>query len=802
MKNKNYLPSGISREDRTKRLNDRMRKQRPGVCTERARLITESDRETQGEPVMIKRAKGLYHILTNMSVYILDDELIVGHHASKLRYAPMFPEICSLSEQELDLFPIRKVDTLQITPEDKTFLLNEIYPYWEGKKLGDLVSHFFPEDLKKELSYKNRIFNPISRTRSGYGHYIPDFPAVLTKGFVSLRNDAEKKLGELSDFDPKYSEKMHFYQSVIIICEGVKLFAARYAHMAEQMAVEESDERRKKELKLIASACTQVPYYPARNFHDALQSYFFTLLIDYIFQNGSAVSSGRFDQYIYPYYKQDTEKGILVKEEAQEFIEALLVQHLDIIKAGAYESVRNNGGFATTIHMTLSGIDGQGNDTTNELTYLTLEADRSVFNSEPNIGIRVSSKTPDAVIEKVLDNLSALEGGKYPIFNDDAIIPALEQDGVTHDDAMDYAVVGCVEPTPSGNTMGLTNACFFNVAKCLELALNNGVCMLTGEEMGLKTGDVSEMKSFDDIWNAFSMQLDYFARRTTLAMNIIVDAIEQYSPHIYCSLLTKDCMEKGLDSTAGGARYNYVGIQGVGVIDTADSLYVLKKLVFQDKKIDLSVFRDILCRNFEGEETFRHFCINRVSKFGNDIDDVDQMAVMVAKAYCDAICRGKDLRGGTYRAGIYCLSSNTPIGRQTAALPSGRLAETPLGDGGLSPKHGMDISGPTASAKSVAKIDHTLATNGINFNQKYLASLMRNSDNRQRLVQLIRTYFKMNGFQIQFNILSPETLRNAQINPDAYRSLVVRVAGYSAFFIELDTEIQNEIISRTELVSV
>ncbi|MDR1507096.1 MAG: formate C-acetyltransferase/glycerol dehydratase family glycyl radical enzyme [Treponema sp.] len=800
--NKNYLPQGLSREDRTKKLNGRMRDQRPGVCTERARLVTESDKNTPGEPVVIKRAKALNHILSSMSVYILEDELIVGHHASKLRYAPIFPEICSFSEKELDLFPVRKVDTLQISSDDKNYLLKEIFPYWEGKKLADLTNHYFPEDLKKELSRKNRIFNPISRTRSGYGHYVPDFPLVLNGGFVSVEKRAEKALRELSDFDPCYSEKMHFYQSVVIICGGIKTFAERYSALAAEMAGKESNGRRKRELELIASVCARVPYYPAENFHEALQSYYFILLIDYIFQNGSAVSAGRFDQYMYPFYKTDIEKGFLVKEEAQELLEALLVQHLDIIKAGAYESVKNNGGFATTIHMTLSGVDRNGNDAVNELTYLTLDADKHVFNSEPNIGVRISGNTPDDVIEKVLTNLVSLEGGKYPIFNDDAVISALERDGVTPDDAADYSVVGCVEPTPSGNTMGLTNACFFNVAKCLELALNNGVCMLGGDEMGVKTGDVSKMDTFDDVWNAFYQQLEYFCRKATLAMNIIVDSIARFAPHIYCSMITKDCIERGIDSAAGGARYNYVGIQGVGIIDTADSLLALKQIVFEEKKKSLAEFRDILQKNYEGEEIFRQYCINRVPKYGNDIDEADILAAKVAESYCKTICRGKDFRGGAYRAGMYCLSSNTPIGRQTGALPSGRLAETPLGDGGLSPKHGMDVCGPTASAKSVAKIDHSLAVNGVNFNQKYLAGLMRDRDNRVRLTQLIRTYFKMKGFQIQFNILSPETLKNAQAHPEAYRSLVVRVAGYSAFFVELDAEIQNEIISRTELIAV
>ncbi len=799
---KRYLPAGITREERTRFLNDRIRKQRPGISVERARLVTESDRQTRGEPTIIKRAKALRHILENMRVYILDEEIIVGHHADQLRYAPMFPEICEFSAAELDLCPTRKVDTLQITPEDRAYLLDEIYPYWKGKKQGDLAEHYFPPFLKEELAFKNKVFNPVSRTRSGYGHYTPDFPTILQIGFAGVQKQAEDALRNLSDFDPNYGDKMHFYQSVVIIAEGVKTFADRHAALARAMAADATDPRREQELELIASACDRVPYYPARTYHEALQSYWFTLLIDYIGQNGSAVSAGRFDQYIYPFYRDDVANSLITREDAMELLEALLVQHLDIIKAGAYESVRNNGGFATTIHLSVSGVDTNGNDATNEISYMVLEADKHVFNSEPNIGLRVSRTTPDAILEKLLENLADHEGGKYPIFNDDAIIPALEKDGVSHEDAMDYSIVGCVEPTPSGNTMGLTNACFFNVAKCLELALNNGICMLTGGQMGPQTGEVRTMTCYEDVWQAFYRQLEYFTRRTTLAMNLIIAAIAKHAPHVYCSLVTKGCMEKGLDSAAGGAKYNYVGIQAVGIADTADSLYVLKKMVFDDKVVTLDTFRQMLLANFQNDELFRQRCINHVAKYGNDIDEVDDIARKVAESYCREICRGTDMRGGKYRAGLYCLSSNTPIGRQTAALPSGRLAGTPLGDGGVSPKHGMDTTGPTAAAKSVAKLDHSLATNGTNYNQKYLASLMAKPENRKRLVQMIRTYFKLGGFQIQFNILSPETLRNAQADPEAYRSLVVRVAGYSAFFVELDSEIQDEIIQRTELASV
>ncbi len=797
-----YLPQNNIPGGRTKKLNNRMRNQKPAVCVERARLVTESYKMTEGEPEILRRAKALAYILENMSIFIEEDELIVGHHASQLRWAPMYPEVCSFSEEELDLFPKRDVDRLQISDENKRYLLDEIYPYWEKKNLGHIAYHYFPDDMKKHLNSKYRVYNPISRTRSGYGHYTPNFEKILKEGFESVKKEAGMNLQKLSHEDIDYSEKMLFYKSIVIICDAVRVFSNRYSDLAKSLAEKEANPARKYELEKIAGVCAHVPFKPARSYHEALQSYWFTILIDYIFQNGSAISAGRFDQYIYPYYKNDLDNKIISPEDARELLEALFVQHMDIIKAGAYSTVRNNGGFATTIHLTLSGLDKKGNDATNDFTYLCIEADKNVFNSEPNVGVRVSSQCPDKVIEGVLKNLVHHEGGKYPIFNDDAIIPALMDDGVESTDALDYSVVGCVEPTPSGNTLGLTNASFFNVAKCLELALNDGKCMISGEQLGPHTGTVDSFTTMNDVFKAFEGQLNYFAGQMALSLNIIVKAIARYTPHIYCSAVTDGCIESGKDIAAGGAKYNYVGVQGVGIADVADSLNVINKVVFEQGKISLKDFVKILKEDFAGNEVLRQYCINHVSKYGNDDDEADKYASYVAEQYCLAVKKYKDPRAGKYRAGLYCLSSNTPLGRQVAALPSGRKAFTPLADGGVSPKHGMDLLGPTAACCSVAKIPHKLATNGTNYNQKYTAALLQEPQNLKKLVQIIRTYFQKGGFQIQFNILSPETLKKAQQDPETYRGLVVRVAGYSAFFVELDRDIQNEIISRTEHTTI
>lgn len=798
METKRYLPEGISREIRTKKLNEHMRGTKPGVCIERARLVTEAYRQTEGEPFVIRRAKALSYILENMTLFINEDELIAGNHASKQRWAPMYPETGAFSRKELDLFPVREVDTLSITEEDKAYLLHEVYPYWKDKNTGDISQHYFSDDILELLNTEHKIFDPISRTRSGYGHYIPNIQNIIRNGFVSVEEKALEYMKNLSTLDTAQRDKYLFYKAVLIVCEGVKRFAQRYSELAAGMALTEKDPRRKKELGLIAAACSIVPYLPAENYHQALQAYWFTILIDYIAQNGSAISAGRFDQYIYPYYKSDIGKGILVQEEAQELLEALWVKHSDIIKAGTYNSARNNGGFATTVHLNLSGMDRSGNDATNEFSYLCLEAEKNVFNSEPNVGIRVNTKTPDDFIYKVLEILVQKEGGKLPLYNDDAIVQALYNDGVPLELARDYGIVGCVEPTPSGNTMGITNASYFNLAKCLEITLNDGLCMLTGKRLGLSTGDPKKFKNFDDIMKAYVQQIHYLTGLMVKTLNTIESVIAQYTPHVYSSMLIDGCMESGLDATRGGAQFNYIGVQGVGLADAADSLAAVKRLVFDEKKISMDELLCALKSNFNDNEVLRQILINRAPKYGNDIDEVDDLAHYIADVYCGAVKKGRDFRGGTYRPGLFCLSSNVSMGRDTAALPSGRLASTPLADGGISPKHGMDTSGPTAAAKSAAKLDHLQAVNGVNFNQKYFPDILKTFGNRKRLVELIRTYFKLKGFHIQFNILSAETLRKAQYNPEAYRSCVVRVAGYSAFFVDLDRDIQDEIIERTE----
>lgn len=789
-----YLPEGAARAERTAFLNERMRAVKPAVCLERARLITESYMQTEGQPWVIRRAAGLRHILENMTVFIDERELIVGNHASHPRWAPLYPDTGAFSAKELELLPVRDVDRLQITAEQKRELLEDIYPWWQGRSLADLSWQRFSAAQRELFGFENNVFNALSRTRSGYGHYLPDIKMIIEHGFCDVSRRAEQKLAAL----PAGDEHADFYRAALIICAGVKTFAGRYARLAAEQCRSERDPARRAELALIERACKQVPWQPARNFPEAVQSYWFTLLIDYIFQNGSAISCGRPDQFWYPFYRADIDSGALTRDEAQQFVEALFVKHNDVIKACTYNSARNNGGFSTSAHMIVGGLDRSGNDACNELTMLMLDADRNVFDCEPNIGVRVSVKNPDALPRKVFDTLADIGGGKYPLFNDEVIIDALTHDGLPLELARDYSIVGCVEPSPYGCSLSISNACYFNLAKCLELALNDGRCALSGKQIGPHSGDAAVFASFDEVVAAYEKQLCYFVGEMCDALNVIEKAIADYTPHIYCSLLLADCIERGVDAAAGGSRYNYCGVQGVGSPDVGDSLAAIKKCVFEDKSLSMARLVELLRTDFEGGAKERRALL-AAPKYGNDDDYADMLVRYAGESYCREVALRHEWRGGKFRPGLYCVSANTPIGRKTGALPSGRGARTPLADGGISPKHGMDKNGPTAVFRSAAKYNLRLVTNGVDLNMKLLPSLAAGDEDRRKLVALLRGYFAAGGMHVQFNVLSDEMLRDAQRHPENYRSLVVRVAGYSAFFIDLDKDIQNEIIARNAM---
>jgi pyruvate formate-lyase/glycerol dehydratase family glycyl radical enzyme len=783
--------------ERTDRLNHRIRSVRPSVCLERARIVTESYAQTEGQPPVLRRARALKAVLEQMTIFIEDDELIVGNHASRLRSTPLYPEFGSFSREELELMNVRQVDRLDISAADIDFLVNELYPRWAGKSTSDMARGLLDPAITAVLDSEYRPFDPRSRAESGYGHYLPDIANIIANGFESVAREASAHLDDPSGSDPDADAKRSFYEAVLVVVEGVKAFQNRFSDLAEGMAAREPGEVRADELRLIAENCRRVPLHPARTFFEAAQSYWFTLLIDYCSQNGGANSAGRLDQYMYPYLEADLRSGTLGEPEANTILQALWVKHMDLIKAKTYSSARNNGGFATTIGLSLGGVDADGHDAVNKLSYMCLDAEEAVFNSEPNVTIRVNPVTPDAFVDRVLEILARKEGGKDPFFNDQVIIPALMRDhGLTLTEARDWAIVGCVEPTGQGNTMGRTNSCYFNLAKCLELALNDGQCPVSGAQLGPKTGAFRDTASFEELKEAYSKQVDYFVEMMVCSLNTVELLHAREAPHIYCSLLIDGCLESGRDCTDHGALHDSTGVNGAGLADVADSLGVIRALVFDADAVGRAELLDALKADFGERALLRQKCLN-VPKYGNDDPVADELVAFVAHQFSESVRRHTNAGGGHYFPGLFCLSSNTPLGRQVGALPSGRQAFQPLADGGISPKHGMDVNGPTAVFKSVASWNQAEAINGVCLNLKFLPSLLKDRSNRQKIVDAIRVYFGLGGMHVQFNVVSAETLRAAQERPEEYRSLVVRVAGYSAFFVELDREIQDELIART-----
>lgn len=784
---------------RTVQLNNELLLVDPEMCAERARIVTRSYKETEGEPMVIRRAKAIAEVLRKMTIFIQKDQLIVGNQASKLRSSPLFPETeADYLEAEMDLFEKREQDRLIVSDEVRMELLEEIIPYWKGKTIHNRALKAMPAKAKELASLENQIFSVGIHLTGSIGHIIADYEKILNKGFKGLKEEVIEKLEGLEVTLPDYGEKYNFYQAELILCDAMVEWAHRYSEEASRLAQEETDEKWKNELKTIAQICRKVPENPSSTFREAIQSFWFAHLVLYIEQNGLAVSVGRFDQYMYPFYKSSIEKGEITKEEGQELLECLWIKFTEVMRAYDYECAKYYAGFSISENLVIGGVDTQGKDVTNELSFMCLQAEANTKLSQPNLSVRIHENTPkDFFMEAV--RVSSTGRSKPEFFNDRIAVPMLVSLGVPLEEARNYSISGCVEAVPP-HCNGMTNAAMSNIAKALELALNDGVCRLTKQQIGPRTGDAREFNSIEDIFKAYKTQVATYVKQMVAAVNVIEKIHAQYHPLPYFSLLMDDCVEKGLDITAGGARYNYTGPQAVGLGDVANSIAAIKKLVFEDKKITMDELITALDEDFQGKEVLRQTLINKAPKWGNDDDYVDMIAKEATKIYCDEVSKYKNTRGGVYRPGIYSVSANVPLGFHVAALPNGRKDREPLADG-IAPQHGTDVNGPTAVIKSAAKLDHLKIYNGTILNQKFTPKLMETEAGKQALENLVKTYFDIGGWHIQFNVVDAQTLRKAQQDPAKYKGLIIRVAGYSAFFVELDKAVQDDIIDRAEYAS-
>lgn len=789
--------------ERIKRLKDEVVSIKPKICIERARLITESYKETESLPMVMRRAKALEKILLNMSIYISEGELIVGNQASKPRSAPIFPEYSwDWIAEEIDSFDKRPSDRFEIAEDDKKELLS-ILKYWKGKTVKDRVLATQTEDVLEDR--KIGVLGWEGNVTAGQGHIVVDYEMALNKGFKGIIEDSREKLKSLNLSDPEDLRKKPFYEAVIIAFNAGIQFGKRYANLAQKLACEETNPIRKKELEAISEICNWVPENPPRNFKEAIQIIWFVQLILQIESNGHSISLGRFDQYMYPYYKKDIEKGILTKEEALELIECFYIKLFSVNKIRPWSHTRFVSGYPTYQNLIVGGQTKDGRDATNELSYLCLDALADIRLSEPNFYVRYHENMPKDFLKKCIEVIK-IGFGMPALVNDKVIIPSLMNRGVTLEDAMNYSTMGCLEVQVPGKWGYRANGkSKFNLLKILELALNNGVDPRTGIQLCPGEGNLTDFKSFDDVMKAWEKQLKFFMELQVTADNINDLAMEELAPDVFCSALVQDCLGRGKTLMEGGAVYDMMSGCQVGVANVGNSLSAIKELVFDKKVISLEDLDKALKNNFEGIEGKRiqELLINRAAKYGNDDDSVDLITKEAFDIYVNGIENYKNTRygrgpiGGIFIPATVTISANVPSGAVVGATPDGRKAGEPTNDG-VSPVHGTEKHGPTAVIKSVTKLSTLLMTGGQLLNMRFNKTMLNSEETIEKFMALIRTFFDRYGWHVQFNMISSEVLKEARRNPEKYKDLVIRVAGYSAVFVSLDPTVQEDIINRME----
>lgn len=835
-----FYSQEVAKSPRIPKLIEHLYEKMPEIEADRAVLITESYMQSEGKPIITRRAEAFEHIARNLPITIRPLELIVGSNTIHPRSCQVFPEYSfEWLEAEFDTVETRSADPFYISEETKS-RLHEAYKYWKGKTTSELALEYMSDNTK--LAMEHNIFTPGNYFYNGVGHVTVDYGEVLAIGFEGIIKKAEKALEQCREGDGDYARRTTFLRAVIKSLNAACEYAERYALLALEQAKTETDAARKMELALIASNCANVPRKGASSFYEACQSFWFVQMLLQTESSGHSISPGRFDQYMYPYYKKDIESGKLTREFAQELIDCIWVKLNDLNKVRDAASAEGFAGYSLFQNLIAGGQNSEGIDVTNDLSFMCISASMHVMLPMPSLSVRVWNGTPHEFMLRAAE-LTRTGIGLPAYYNDEVIIPALVSRGLTLEDARDYNIIGCVEPQKSGKTEGWHDAAFFNMCRPLELVFSNG--MDNGVQIGPKTGEISSFDTFEKFYDAYKAQMEYMIELLVNADNSIDCAHAERCPLPFLSSMIEDCIGRGKSVQEGGAIYNFTGPQGFGIANMADALYAVRELVYKQRRYTIDEFADALRNNY-GEpmpplaseqmttlivkklvESGRKINekdiagiytqvrdnvttpekkafydklradIDELPKFGNDDLEVDMFARDVAYTYTKPLERYSNPRGGMYQAGLYPVSANVPLGAQTGATPDGRLAGTPVADG-VSPAAGRDVNGPTASCNSVARLDHFIASNGTLFNMKFHPSALKGKSGLEGFVALIRGYFAQKGMHMQFNVVSRETLLEAQKNPDKYRSLVVRVAGYSALFTTLSRSLQDDIINRTE----
>lgn len=777
---------------RVEKLKSRLRDTKPSIDVDRARLITEFYRQcTLDSPVLV-RAKSTKYLLENMSIYIADDELIVGNQSSEFRKVPVFPEYGSTwIINEMDQFSTRGTDPLAIAEDDKKELLS-ILKFWDGKSFNEFAtSKLSKEVLEAEQAGVLSVGSRITST----GHVVPNYSKILDIGLSGIIKEAKTQKEAVNTVDDVTQRKVDFWEAVIIVCESAIKLAERFSLTAKKLAAKTIDGKRKAELELIAENCMNVPKNSPKTFYEAIQFVWFMHFIMQIETNGHSIGLGRFDQYMNKFYQKDLKAGIIDHDKAVELIECLWIKITEIIKVRDHFEAQAFAGYPMWQNVAVGGQTPDGLDATNDVSYLVLDATEDVQTTQPSVSFRYHDNIDHRFFRKALKITQ--KGLATPaFFNDKLVIPLVLQKGATIEEARDWSIEGCVENYVTGKTDGRPVVGYINTVKIVELVLNNGKDPLTGKQLGLKTGELNSFKDFEDIMIANEKQTKYFVKLMLDAYNIVGALHATRVPAPFASCLVDDCIKKGRSLQEGGAKYNFSGTFITALANAADSLAAVNELVFKKKLFTLDELNNILKDDFKNNEQVRQLLLNKAPKYGNDDDLVDGIARRIVKINADELVDYRDNRGGKYVLSVLSQSFNVMQGKSVGATPDGRHAYEPLSDN-ASPVAGRDVNGPTAVIKSLSKIDQMKPLTGSLLNVKYDPNIVKGEKGLDILENLITSYFDIYGEHIQINVVDEKTLRNAQKNPNDYKNLMVRVAGYSAYFIELDKEVQENVIART-----
>ncbi len=776
----------LIKSDRIETLKNRMLSVPRFASIEQARIITDTYKEHEDEPRIMQRAYSLKNCLEKINISVEPEELIVGNRTAGVRYGVVFPESGSTwVDKEFETLPTRPQDQFNVREEDIQYFREVIYPYWQGKSLEDVLRARYGKEID-EISKVAKI----NQKDHAQGHINPDCEGWLKKGPAGLKAEAEAYLEKETD-----EEKKLFYQSVVTVMEGTIHFIQRYRDLLNSQA--EENPAWADNMRTVARVCDNISKRPAETFHEAAQALWFLFVILQMESNASSFSPGRMDVFMYPYYRHDIDKGISTDQEILDIIESLWLKFNEIVYMRNSHSAKFFAGFPIGFNIALGGQDDKGEPYENEVSYLLLKAQEHIGLPQPNLSVRLCEKTSDKLLKAAIKVVS-LGSGMPQFFNDNAVIPAMIDDlDIEEADARNYAIVGCVELTTQGNNLGWSDAAMFNLNKALELALNNGKCLLTGQQLAPDRGNLTTFDTYEELEEAFRANIDYFMDKMILACEQVEQAHMDLLPTPFLSSVINDCMEKGEDVTRGGAKYNLSGIQMIQVANLADSLAAIKQLVYDEKKVTRERLLAALQNNYKEDEILRTMLLNKVPKYGNDVEWVDNLGVKWAKYFRERLNQFTNYRGGKYHTGMYTVSAHVPMGENVGASPDGRYAKTPLADGGMSPVYGRDEHGPTAVLKSVARLDKSWTTNGGLLNMKFLPEFFKTENGIDKFAKMLRTFVDLEIPHIQFNVVRKEDLLAAKENPEQYRNLTVRVAGYTAYFVELAGELQDEIIART-----